>query len=92
MFFDRPALRFTLNARPPASQGEAPARAIKNMKCGKTENGGIKQSTRIERTGKNGISQHIGNDVYTKSLTSPFHPTTYLTLNLLFDNSIVSLD
>ena len=32
--FDRPALRFALNARPTASQGEAPARAIENMEPG----------------------------------------------------------
>jgi hypothetical protein len=30
--FDRAALRFALNARPTASQGEAPASAIENMK------------------------------------------------------------
>ena len=30
--FDRAALRFALNARPAASQGEAPAGAIENMR------------------------------------------------------------
>jgi hypothetical protein len=35
--FDRAALRFALNARPAASQGEAPAGAIENMRILKSK-------------------------------------------------------
>jgi len=71
MFSDRAALRFALSARPTASQGEAPASAIENMKI-------QEEGTRRQRRVWTGPLEHFSkpnpdleNIAYTKYLTGP---------------------